>query len=183
MDAKFIKKLSFWQERLPSGLLPTSLNALFISAVALIMMSGFQDYRHQLASALRYEEIADNKLKQPGPGERDLLVLQNNMRGIFSLQHSAATFVDDEQDYLLTANPATDTFYLSCPPAKISARVMGLLSGSNKGKDIAVIAYQGQERSYQVADALDKDINIVRILPDRAIVNMHGYCAALLLNY
>ncbi|GLR08056.1 type II secretion system protein N [Mixta theicola] len=150
-----------------------------------MMLNSYNDYRYQLRKTINDEALAEQKLSVPTRVDNDLLLLQKSVSGMFKPQHRPSTLTEEQkksQRYALSANNLTDDFYLSCPPAKVAARVIGLVSGDNKSKDIAVINYQGKEESYSVSDSLDGIINIVRIFPDRVIVNVRGYCAALLMD-
>lgn len=165
------------------GLLPSLVNILFISTIVLTLLSGYQDYRYQLGNAFTNEAQAEEQLKQPSRAEKEILILQKSFSDLFRpLQQQASVNNDPKKSYALANNNLTDEFFMSCPTAEIEATVVGLLTGDPEANDIAIIAYQGKESSYRVSDQLEKGINIVRIFPDRAIVNIHGYCAALLMN-
>lgn len=185
MDNDLIRKLYCLGGGTPLGLLPSLVNILFISAITLMLLSGYQDYRYQLNKAFNIEAQAEKKLKQPAQSDKDGLILQKSLSDMFRLSHEPVSLSgkkEAKRDYSLTNNELTDEFFMSCPAAEIGASVVGLLTGDSDANDIAIISYQGKESSYRVSDQLDKDVNIVRIFPERAIVNIRGYCAALLMN-
>lgn len=169
----------------PAGaeLLPSFISALLVTLILLMMWDGYNDYRYQLNNADNNATLGEKKLAVLTRVDNDLLYLEKSVSGMFKPQQPAITAKPASSDpYVMKNNKLTDDFYLSCPVAKVSASVVGLVSGNNNSKDIAVITYGGKEASYSVSDALDKEVNIVRIFRDRVIVDEHGYCAALLMN-
>ena len=180
-----MQTLSYLRGAAPAGLLPCLISVLGVSAILCLLLNGYNDYRQRLSEALNNETLATQKLSVAARVDNDLNQLQKNLSNLFKPRHSPPSLTQQQansQRYALTEGHSTDSFYLSCPPAQLAARVVGLLSSDNIHKNMAVIDYRGTGASYSVADSLDKGINIVRIFPDRVIVNEHGYCAALLMN-
>lgn len=166
-------------------MLPSFISAALVTLILLMMWDGYNDYRYQLKHAANNETLGAKKLDVVTRVNNDLLYLEKNLSGVFKPQQQQPMPTEktgNSDSYFLKNNELTDDFYLSCPTAEISASVVGLVSGDNHNKDIAIIRYLGKEAGYSVSDALDKDVNIVRIFRDRVIVDEHGYCAALLMN-
>lgn len=166
-------------------LLPSFICAVLVTLILLMMWDGYNDYRYQINNVANNETLGAKKLEVLTRIDNDLLFLGKNVSGMFKPQQQQPALMSkpaDSDRYVIKMNNLTDDFYLSCPMAKVSASVVGLVSGDNNRKDIAIIRYQGKEASYSVSDALAKEVNIVRIFRDRVIVDEHGHCAALLMN-
>lgn len=183
MRKKSMQKRYLLSRSLGAELLPSFISAVFVTLILLMMWQSYNDYRYQMNNVDNNVTLAAKKLDVLTRVGNDLLSLERNGSGMFKPQQQALTETPANSDpYVMKHNKLTDEFFLSCPVAKVSARVVGLVSDVNHSKDIAIIRYRGKEASYSVSDALDKEVNIVRIFRDRVIVDEHGYCAALLMN-
>ncbi|YCH30145.1 hypothetical protein M1D48_18770 [Erwinia sp. D4-22] len=183
------KKLSWKYSsllRAASGeLLPGLTSVMFISAIVIVLLNGYNDHHYQLREISNNEMLAEEALNSSSQTDKIMILLEKSAYSLFKYQHQQPMLTNTaeyNQRYALSANELTEAFYLSCPSAKLSARVSGLLSGDNINKNVAVIHYQGKEESYGINDSIGEGVTLIRIFPDRVIVNEHGYCAALLMN-
>lgn len=165
------KKLSWKYSslfRAASGeLLPGLTSVLFISAIVIVLLNSYKDHHYQLRKISNNEMLAEEALSTSSQVDKQMSLLQKNASALFKYQHQQLTLTNTaeyNQRYALSANELTEAFYLSCPSAKLSARVSGLLSGDNINKNIAVIHYQGKEESYGINDSIGEGVTLIRIL-------------------
>ncbi|WP_231591920.1 type II secretion system protein N [Yersinia massiliensis] len=76
-----------------------------------------------------------------------------------------------------------DPLFLQAPLSHLPLNLVGVLSSSVHENSLAIIEQNKRQRSYIQGDELtEHNAVIVKILPDRIILNQQGYYKSLLLN-
>lgn len=74
-----------------------------------------------------------------------------------------------------------DALLLAAPRAQLAASLVGVLISSKPENTLAIIESAGKQVSYVPGDRIAGKFTILRILPDRVVINQNGFYAALIL--
>ncbi|MGF6190042.1 type II secretion system protein N [Serratia sp. 2723] len=106
--------------------------------------------------------------------------LQEELIGLYgSTTPSSAT--GSQERFHIHGSGADDTLLLAAPRAKLRDSLVGVLISSNPAKSTAIIESGGKQVSYGISDRIAGKFTVLRILPDRVVINENGFYAALIL--
>lgn len=107
--------------------------------------------------------------------------LEKELLGLYgSATHPSATH--GHERFRIHGSAADDALLLAAPRAKLTDSLVGVLISSNPAKHMAIIDSGGKQASYVLSDRLAEKFTILRILPDRVVINENGFYAALILD-
>lgn len=106
--------------------------------------------------------------------------LEKELLGLYgSTTHPSIT--DSHERFRIQGSIADDALLLAAPRAKLRDSLVGVLISSNPAKNLAIIDSGGKQASYAPSDRIAEKFTILRILPDRVVINENGFYAALML--
>lgn len=88
----------------------------------------------------------------------------------------------DQERFRVTRKLASDTLLMTAPVAKLPMKVVGLLCDKGNHAGMAIIEASGRQQSYLSDSAINDIYPIIKIFPDRIIINENGFYAALILE-
>lgn len=88
----------------------------------------------------------------------------------------------DQERFRVTRKIASDTLLMTAPVAKLAVRVVGLLCDKDNHAGMAIIEASGRQQSYLSGSAINDTYPIIKIFPDRIIINENGFYTALMLE-
>lgn len=106
--------------------------------------------------------------------------LEKELLGLYG-SATPASVTDSHERFRIQGSAADDALLLAAPRAKLRDSLVGVLISSNPAKNMAIIDSGGKQASYALSDRIDDKFIILRILPDRVVINENGFYAALIL--
>ena len=129
-------------------------------------------------SATNTEQIPLPRPTTPSPFPS--ISLEKELLGLYG-STTPASVTDSHERFRIQGSAADDALLLAAPRAKLRDSLVGVLISSNPAKNMAIIDSGGKQASYALSDRIDDKFIILRILPDRVVINENGFYAALIL--
>lgn len=129
-------------------------------------------------SASNTEQITLSRSNTPAPFPS--ASLEKELLGLYgSATHPSVT--DSRERFRIQDSAADNALLLAAPRAKLRDSLVGVLISSNPAKNMAIIDSDGKQASYALSERIADKFAILRILPDRVVINENGFYAALIL--
>ncbi|HGM5491622.1 TPA: type II secretion system protein N [Serratia fonticola] len=129
-------------------------------------------------SAHDTEQIALPRANTPSPFPSTSL--EKELLGLYG-SSTPPSVTDSHERFRIRGAAVDDALLLAAPRAKLRDSLVGVLISSDPAKNMAIIDSGGKQASYAPSDRIAEKFTILRILPDRVVINEHGFYAALIL--
>lgn len=148
--------------------------------ILLLGLAGFlwMGWKTITFSVTNTEQIIQPRSTTPSPFPSTSL--EKELIGLYG-SPTPASAIGNHDRFRIQGSAADDALLLDAPRAKLRDRLVGVLISSNPAKNMAIIDSGGKQASYVQSDRIGNKFIILRILPDRVVINENGFYAALIL--
>lgn len=129
-------------------------------------------------SASNSEQITLPRSNTPSPFPSPSL--EKELLGLYG-STTPPSVTDSHERFRIRGAAVDDALLLAAPRAKLRDSLVGVLISSNPAKNMAIIDSAGKQASYAPGDRIAGKFTLLRILPDRVVINENGFYAALML--
>jgi len=106
---------------------------------------------------------------------------EKDLMGLFGTSRQTSA-IDGKERFRIGQSVDDDTLLLAAPRAKIRDSLVGILTSSNMEKNMVIIESAGKQTSYGLGDRIAGKFSVIRVFPDRVVINENGFYAALMLE-